>query len=182
MDSTTILVIFLMVVVTVVLGYYMIKGFVIFRRRRKSAIKTPKVKGRAILRDKRFGSARVVGYEPMGYGFERCILWLMSWDGHLFKIPYHASEIVPENPIQAIAGAHSPVWKTRGLNNPDAIDSINIDRYEFEKENIDMKEEKIKQKVKSKQVMNEAVLLPDKMDEIIKEMQRPRQQEVRLFK
>mgnify|MGYP001586361985 FL=1 len=179
MDSTTILVLLLMGIVIVVLGYYMIKGFVIFRRRKKSTIKTPKVKGRAILRDKRFGSARVVGYEPMGYGFERCILWLMSWDGHLFKIPYHSSELMPENNIQAIAGAHSPVWRVRGLNNPDGICN---ESFEIQKENTEMKEDKIKQKVKSKQVMNESVLMPDKMDEIIKEMQKPRQQDVRLFK
>lgn len=179
-DTINLFMIIVMFGIVCTMLYYVYRGWRTRKRKNVAKVMSPKLKSRAILQDKRFGAARVEGYEPMGAGFEKAIIWLRSWDGHFFSQIYHASELAPQNTIQAMAGAHTPVWVATGLNHPAAF--VDFEKYELQKRNAEMKDENTKISVQKKQISNEAVLLPDKMEEIIKEMQKPKQPEVRLFK
>jgi len=177
-DTINLFMIIVMFGIIATMLYYVYRGWKVKRRKGVAKVMTPKLRARAILQDKRFGAARVEGYEPIGAGFEKAIVWLRSWDGHFFSQIYNMAEITPQNNIQAMAGAHTPVWVATGMNHPAAF--IDVEKYELQKQNAEMKEESIKINVQKKQISNEAALLPDKMEEIIKEMQKPRApQEIR---
>ena len=179
-DTVNILMFIVIFVIILVLMYQTWRGFRLYRKRLISKVKTPKLRSRAVIYDKRFGGARVEGYEPMGNGFEKAIVWLRSFDNHVFSQIYHSSELKPQNNIQAMAGAHTPVWTATGLNHPSGL--VDIERLELEAENARMKDEKIVQKAKVKITINESATIPDKMEEILKEWQKPRQQELKVLK
>ena len=166
------------------MAYLMLKGFRAKMRKGKVSVSTPKVKGRAILRDKRFGSAKVIGYEPIGIGLTQAAISLLTWDGHVIKIPYFANEIEPENTIQAVAGASTPIWSVKGADSPDAPSNISdIEEMEMEQENIEMKKEQIATRAKTRIAVNEAVNFPDKLDELIKEVtKKPQHESMRFVK
>lgn len=176
--SITVLALSMGVGVSAFMAYLVFKGVRTKIKRGKVHVSTPKVKGRAVIRDKRFGSARVIGYEPMGIGLSQAALSMLTWDNHIIKQVYFANEIEPENTIQAIAGASTPMWKVKGSYSPDSPADVNeLEEQERQQENIEMKKEQIVQKAKTKIAVNEAVNFPDKLDEMIKEITKKPQHE-----
>lgn len=169
MDTTTLFVIILMIIVLAIMFFVSVKSVRMYIRRRKLHVKTPKVRGRPILRDEqKFGSAIVVGYSPMGIGMESAIIHLLGADGHMFQIPYHKDEVYPENALHAMAGGQKSIWRVRGSTYLDK--EINPELHELSKQNTEMKEERIRLKAKSKQAINEAATVPDRIDELTKEL------------
>ena len=169
-ESTTLLVLILEIVVIVVFLIVMFKGAKTYIRRRKVNIKTPKIRGRNVLIDKRFGSALGVGYTPMGIG-DRVLLHLLGRDGHFFKIPYQNDEIYPENPTQAFAGAQTSIWRVKGQAYSDA--AANTELLKSEQRNAELVDKLKETKVQSKIAVNESSTLKDTVLELVKELKEP---------
>src|SRR3990167_3094964 len=96
-DTINLFMIIVMFGIIATMLYYAYRGWKVMRRKGIAKVMTPKLRTRAILQDKRFGAARVEGWEPIGVGFEKAIIWLRSWDGHFFSQIYNVAEIAPQN-------------------------------------------------------------------------------------
>jgi len=135
-------------------------------------IKSPKLRGKAILRDeKRFGSAVVAGFEPAG-GLKAGYVYLIHQDGSRFKQFYHADELVPDNTLQAMCGSERPVWRVSSQRYIDMPFDANIN--DLEEKNLKLKDELQVRKVETKQKLNEVILMPDMLQEVIRDMSKPR--------
>lgn len=147
---------------------------------RKLLIKTPKVRGRAIIQDlEKFGSAVVTGYQ-MADGMKAGWLFLRSRDDVDFKQFYHKSELVPDNAILAVAGIDRALWHVRSKDN-----SVDYEKMLFEKQkseaearNLRMQEEMKEQKVKHDIKLNQAAALPDMLEDIFREGMKPKEREI----
>lgn len=174
-DSTTVLVsVMVWLAVIFILAIFFL-GFRKYYRNKKLHVKSPRLRSRNILYDSRFGSAVVIGYTLLGRGWDKVKLHLMGRDGQIYAMPVSADEIYPENPLQAFAGAQGSIWRLKGKRYPD------VHVVEVEKENIELKKENLVERIKKRQAVNEAAVIPDKMEEIIKEAQKVgKVQEVRI--
>lgn len=179
MDTVTLTIIILM---SVVFGLIIIFAFIEGRRiikGRKTFVKTPKVRGRAILWDEeKFGSARVTGYQ-MADGMKAAYIFLRSRDDVDFKQFYHKDELVPDNAVLAMAGMEPALWRVKTSVYSDGRNA-DSERIKLEKQHIEMLEKTKAQKVETAIKVNQAAALPDVMEDLIKEMNRPKQQEIKV--
>lgn len=166
-DSITIMLVVMGGILSLMILFFVFRTGKIYFRGRKMSVRTPRLKGRSLLRSDEFGTAEVIEYEPLGYG-DKAILSLRLRDGRIIKPIYYNSQIVPENPMQAIAGADTAVWYVKGR----PLHYTNEEVTQLSEENKNLREEQIKKGMAHKARENELATLPDEMKELIEKMSR----------
>lgn len=173
----------LIIMSSILFGLIVIFAFIEGRRiikGRKSSVKTPKMRGRAIIQDlDAFGSAVVTGYQ-MADGMKAGWLFLRSKDDVDFKEFYHKDELVPDNAILAIAGIDRPLWHARKKSYHIDYERIQLEKQKIEAEakNLLLNEQMREQKVKSDIKLNQAAALPDLLEDVFREGMKPKEREV----
>ena len=173
MEAVTLMIYFMMGILIVSIIFVAFRTGRAYMKGKKLYIKVPKLRSRAILRDEqRFGSAMVAGYEPAG-GLNAGYVYLVAQDGRRFKQFYHNDELIADNAMQAMAGAERAVWRVNYQNYVDKP-SLSNETDELGQKNIKLKDELQIRKVETKQKLNEASTIPDTLQEVIREMSKPR--------
>lgn len=180
MDSITLwiyVVMFLIVFVIALSAFRISKNYL---KMKKPFVKSPKFRGRGILRDdSRFGSAVIVGLQKTApdAGF----IHLVSQNGILFKEYYKSYELEPDDALETAAGAERPVWRRKGVRYSDTFQ--HPENLKNENQILELAAKLEKQKIDKKVEVNEAATLKDQIMDILKEMkEQPKTETMKIVK
>ena len=150
----------------VVLASIALSKWVTERRHGKNPmIKIPRKKRSVLQNTKEWGTAEVYASLPLAPNWSKARLFMTTLNGQRITRDLHREDIEPDNPLQAICPTDAALWHMKGTNPFEHNNSS--DMLELEAKSVQMRQDIHKLSVDKKIIINEAFIIPDKMEEII---------------